>query len=368
MNTALGFACLILGALANGTFGVMHRQAANISNEIFVLYCITLGLMPVCLLTATLLPALQMTFGFTGWGLLSGFLCSILQHLVFTLIGRLGVALAIGVCAAGSVLVGVAADVIFFDRRPTSIGTLLLALFLVTLGIVIIVVSHLISLHPSSDPGDQPQELASDEEDGREKGGQFVGSMLQHVNGEGPNPEQLSSDAPSMRMKLARVPTAPTLRRRNALVIGVCVLISPLLIVALNAVQMLAPEELRGLAFNFSFGIGAGTSTLVFTIPIFVVTHGRCPTALDYGSARDVRFASYSGMLLGFTFACMDLGLGFGVSLGIANTVVQGSIFLAGLWGIVLYNEIQGAHAIQTFCVGVTVMFFGIALEATTRI
>ena len=380
MSNGIGYLFCLLAACANGTFGVLHRQVPNLDNEIFVLYCMTLGLAPVCVLTAALLPALSMTVGFTGWGLLSGLVGAFMQFFVFTLIGQLGVAMTIGIYAAGGILLSVAADLAFFHRRPTSPGMLVFALFLVLVGIFIIVVSKLTSPAPpsSSEQARVSQGGTALVESAQEKGGELVGGGLQPVHDDDDFQSIKLSDAPPAPQgtaphsvpasALASAPSGAGGCTLGSVTIMMCILVPPCGLVALNALQSLAPAELRGLPYDWSFGIGAGVSTLFLTPPAYVIMHGRLPTAADLGSPRDARYAGYSGALLGVAFACLDIGIGSGLSLGIANTIFQGAIFVGGLWGIIVYEEIRGRDSIGLFCIGVVTMFTGIVLEAITRV
>ena len=65
-----GYVALVVASIANGTFGVLHKQC-RCTNDIFVLY-FCLGAFLISELTLAFLPAMGKTIEFSPWGLPSG--------------------------------------------------------------------------------------------------------------------------------------------------------------------------------------------------------------------------------------------------------------------------------------------------------
>ena len=87
-------------------------------------------------------------------------------------------------------------------------------------------------------------------------------------------------------------------------------------------------------------------------------------TVVRYGhfaALRDRRVrATIAGIMIAGALICLDLGLGLGADLAVANSVFQASIFISGLWGILVFKELCGRNPIALFLCAAVTLFGGI--------
>jgi glucose uptake protein GlcU len=65
--------------------------------------------------------------------------------------------------------------------------------------------------------------------------------------------------------------------------------------------------------------------------------------------------------------ACIAAVTNPAIGLAVAMPIMQCGLFVAGIWGILLYKEIQGVRPLATYFASGAVLVFGAALLATSK-
>jgi glucose uptake protein GlcU len=309
---------LIAAAVCGGTFGAIHKQS-RLCNEVFVMYMILFGMAPLQLLSVLILPPLRMEVGFTHWGIVAGIALYFVQLAVFKTFELAGVALGSSLLAGAVIILSMLSDLLLFGHRVSNAGELGGALFLIVFGL----------------------------------GGMCLALLL---------------SAPPRDAPLAPSGEAKGVDGARALLTLLSALAAGALFVFVSAIESQAPPELRGLAFTWSQAAGVQLAAFFLTFPVFFAVHRRAPNGADFGQARELALAAASGATLGLGLLLLDTALSFGIADGVANSVFQTNVFVAGLWGILLYGEVRGRLPLLIYLVAVALLFTGIALEAMTGV
>lgn len=76
-------------------------------------------------------------------------------------------------------------------------------------------------------------------------------------------------------------------------------------------------------------------------------------------------YGFFAGILWGLGNAGLSFALSSGVEFPIAVSIYNCSLFVGGLWGILIFKEIRGVRGKGLFFASACALFAGIALEAT---
>ncbi|GAB5363354.1 hypothetical protein AAMO2058_000875600 [Amorphochlora amoebiformis] len=121
-------------------------------------------------------------------------------------------------------------------------------------------------------------------------------------------------------------------------------------------------KELSGLASLPAFGCGAMISSPLITIAWFAYT-GQRPTL----HLKETLWAGIlSGTLWNISNVCSIIAIP-AISFSVAQPILQCALFVAGLWGIFVFNEIRG-WSILVFFVSGTTLLGGAACLALSEI
>jgi drug/metabolite transporter (DMT)-like permease len=135
-------------------------------------------------------------------------------------------------------------------------------------------------------------------------------------------------------------------------------------VVGLAGGSVLAPEhytrpEESGFAFVPSFGIGAMLASPVLTVIWFNFVEKSSP---QWHVATALPVGILSGLLWNVSniFAIMAIA---SIGYGVAYPIIQCALFVAGVWGVVVFKEIRGKDVLVFFSGG-SVLILGAVLVA----
>jgi len=402
---------LFVAVLANGSFGVTHKLCWC-PNEAFTLYHI-IGNAIVTGATIPFLPWLQCDIGFAPLAIVSGLLQLIAIQCVFRAIELAGVALATVGFAGSVIAVAVVGDVALLGNLPAHPFLLYGSLLLIFFGLAgagyaqqraqllhsaassSATSTAATSLHTTGcHPTELEESLCAEAADCLEERNSSIplssvvfpspwahASAIDMQASDQHTFSFLSSQR-SVQITLSTVGTAILSRADTRatlldtldtmvypprsrvtwiaqllgcnLCIGICVY-------AANAMVLLSPKPLQGLAFAWSFGLGMLVWAPLLPF-IFYTLHGRVPCRTDLGTGVDVCFGVACGTIWGIAYVGIDVAIGGGIEESTALSIFQCSIFVAGLWGIAM-GELRGGLSITIFFVACFVLIGGVVAK-----
>lgn len=398
---------LAVAVVANGTFGVTHKLCLC-PNEAFTLYHL-IGNALITLLTIPILPLLHREIAFAPLAIVSGLCQMIAIQFVFRAIEIAGVALATVGFGASVILLSVSGDIIVFGVEPEQPLVLCLALVLITIGLAGAgfaqhrakklrgsVTSPRASASLSApgsnalSPGSLPGAHGRPSFRSRSYSSSSLAAVLEENLYEDEvvpevDHEQLASGGSMANVQMARVGSTlqrvlsradtraflqesldsmvatPVSRVAWVAELITCSLVIAACVFAANAMELHSDAALQGVAYAWSFGVGMLLWAPLLPF-IFRVSHGRMPRKGDFGTRTDMGFGLACGAIWGLANVGVNIAIGEGVEEGTALSIFQCSVFIAGLWGIVL-GELRGVVPIVLFFVACIVFIAGVVAQ-----
>jgi glucose uptake protein GlcU len=301
----IGTLLAILSAVANGSFSVFSKtnsvQRANVDPLVFNFWA-CLGVV-----ISSLLVLVKEKFVFEIFGLLSGL------FLVLSLVNAFRVVRLIGVSVGFAIWAGVAVVVSFLAGElvePQGVSNRLLA----TIAIAIIIVG-IVALAWSGHLG----RLNSGQEERLE-------SLLQSEQGESEPMKNFMSGI------------------FIAIITGI---FGGLILIP----ETLAHEGAKGIAFLPSFGIGVAIFTPIITAIPFVTG----PQWPNFAVQATILPGIASGVVWNIGNVLSLLAINY-LGYSIAYPIFQCGIFIAGIWGMLLFNEIIGNAVFAYWGSGIVIL------------
>ena len=267
-------------------------------------------------------------FVFSWLGLVAGALLVVALGASFLAIEKIGVALAQGTFGGTAIIVSYVWGTIIFGETPSNVALSVCGLLLLIVGVLCIAMTKTITAYVFAAPGD------------------------------GRASEPLLHD-PERPMSESKTEEESSAAGGNSQLVG----IAWALVVGFSGGSILAPShyttpEEGGLAFIPSFGFGAMLASPLLTLCWFGLYEKKMPE----WNLQCLPVGIFSGTVWIISNALAVVAipeLGYGV----AYPILQCALFVAGIWGIVLFDEIQG-HEIQVFFASGLVLIGGAVMVA----
>lgn len=357
--TALGFVVAALSAVANGSFAVIFKTkrvaSVNLDPILFQFYN-TCGVFLSCWLVVPFLyankeftqnEAAGIVMTFQPLAMVSGALFVMSTVFSFLAVPLLGVALAQGVWGGAAILVALSWGVLVFGDQ-VSLVLAIFSLVMLLAGVSGIALCEGLGARLSQGWGHPPLEQE----------GHLSRKGL--LDGEEPYAElgaNLSQDSPSLSPV---PPTKPKSAYGRGLLCAACV--------GLCGGSTLAPMHYigadgSGLVFLPSFGAGAILASPLVCLLWFAYFRYRPPLHLSQ--------TLLPGMLSGFIWNIgniMSIWAIPRIGFAIALPLLQTALFVAGLWGIVVFREIRAPAAIAVFFFCGALLLVGASMLSMSRV
>lgn len=269
-------------------------------------------------------------FVFSWLGLVAGALLVVALGASFLAIEKIGVALAQGTFGGTAIIVSYIWGTVIFGESPSNLALSVCGLLLLIAGVLCIAMTKNITailFAPSSLPSEE------------------------HL--------LLGSADPEMRLSESK----PEKDGQEVTADGQVIGIAWAILVGFSGGSILAPShytqpEEGGLAFIPSFGFGAMIASPLLTLCWFGFYEKQAPE----WNLQCLPVGIFSGTLWNISNALAVVAipeLGYGV----AYPILQCALFVAGIWGIVLFDEIKG-HEIGVFFMSGLVLIGGAVMVA----
>lgn len=337
----VGYIAAVLSAVFNGSFTSPYKiervAKFNLHPILFTQY-VSIGAFVSSLLVIPFLPynryvtkfddddvddRVATDFVFSWLGVVAGSLLVVALGASFLAIEKIGVALAQGTFGGTAIIVSYVWGTVIFGESPSNVALSVCGLLLLIAGVLCIALTKTIT----------PMVFPASSSSGTE-------SLL----------FDKFSD-PEMRISENRSPDeAPT--STNEQVVGIAWAV----LVGFSGGSILAPShytspEEGGLAFIPSFGFGAMIASPLLTLCWFGLYEKKMPE----WNLQCLPIGIFSGTLWNISNALAVVAipeLGYGV----AYPILQCALFVAGIWGIVLFDEIKGREIVVFFSSGLVLI------------
>lgn len=327
----VGYIAAVLSAVFNGSFTSPYKiervAKFNLHPILFTQY-VSIGAFLSSLLVIPFLPYNRYVtkfdddetddreatdFVFSWLGLIAGALLVVALGASFLAIERIGVALAQGTFGGTAIIVSYVWGTVIFGEAPADVALSVCGLLLLIAGVLCIAMTKNITARLFPDDfgscSEQPLLNSADPE-----------QRMSEMKGEAPPPAPAAVSSP------------------NDQAVGIAWAV----LVGLSGGSILAPAHYTtpqegGLAFIPSFGFGAMLASPLLTLCWFGLYERRAPE----WSLQCLPVGVFSGTLWNISNALAVVAipeLGYGV----AYPILQCALFVAGIWGIVLFGEIRG--------------------------
>lgn len=349
VSVATGLLMLVAALACNGSFSVFVKVKRVVACEMqattFVLF-LALG---VALSSwAAVLPLYnsldpksgdEFSFGFTWFGVLGG--CLLVVSVTFSVLGieYLGLAMATGTWGGAAIVVSFLWGAIVFHNHLTSLFEAIAALVLLLVGVAGIALNEAIASKLRALTAPRPD----------------VGETeWQRLNPTAPSAQARGRSLSVERQEEMEQPERDL--PRGLLCAGM---------VGVFGGSILAPAHYssqHGLGFVPSFGIGCAVMGPIVVVVNSLLT-GKWP---NFKSRADLFIGASAGMASGVVWNMGNVANLFaieGLQYAVANTLVQCSLFVGGLWGVFVFGEIRGM-ALVVFFVSSGILIAGAALLA----
>ncbi|KAG6547916.1 hypothetical protein Mapa_010736 [Marchantia paleacea] len=319
MAIALGTLLAVLSAVANGTFTIFSKtgavRRARVDPVVFNLWAC------VGIVLSSLLTLVMYKFVWSYMGLISGLLFVLSASNSFRAVRLIGVSVGTGVWSGTAVLVSFVAGMVF-DPSGALKSKLwaLVAIIIIMIGIVGVAYA-----------GHVGRVAAGHEEN--------LDTLLQRQPGPG---EQKSGTFSTGVF--------------TAIFAGVA---GGLIMIPLTR----ASEDVQGVPYLPSFAIGVAIfAPIVTAIPYVTRVDREVPNLAPTAAALP---GIVSGIVWNIGNVLSILAIGY-ISYSIAYPIMQCGILVAGLWGMLLFEEIQGSSATAYWISG-AIIIVGVAVLALAR-
>lgn len=309
MSPIWGILSALASAVANGSFGVFAKlkpvREAEVSSPLFNFW-VSMGVVLESL-------CVYFAYGrFTSWGILGGFLFVLSTANTFFAIQHIGLAIASATWSGTAVLVSFGFGLWSGDKLAHPVMALL-AIVGILAAIAGIAYANWSSERLrnrilDSDVNDDENGLILEHQSLREEG------LCGGPSGRGqPNADVVKGFAAAVA----------------AGVFGGLIL----------APMSWAPEEHRGLAFLVGMGLGGFIGILPVTASLLALSGEGMPNSVQM--TISAVFGTLSGLVWGFGNAASIIAVSSGAGLSVAYPIMQAGLFVAGLWGIFLFQELH---------------------------
>lgn len=327
----VGYLAAVLSAVFNGSFTSPYKIESvaqyDLHPILFTQY-VSIGAFLSSLLIIPLLPYNKYITSFDdddveddvatkfvlSWlGLIAGALLVIALGASFLAIEKIGVALAQGTFGGTAIIVSYIWGTVIFGESPSNVALSVIGLIILIIGVMCIALTKNITtrIFPPN-------------------GGEGSGEALLKAD----DPERQYSTLESKANDALSAPLVPP----NNQLIG----IAWALLVGLSGGSILAPSHFTepkesGLAFIPSFGFGAMIASPILTLCWFGLYERQSPV----WNLQCLPVGIFSGTLWNISNALAVVAipeLGYSV----AYPILQCALFIAGIWGIILFKEING--------------------------
>lgn len=337
----VGYIAAVLSAVFNGSFTSPYKiervAKFNLHPILFTQY-VSIGAFLSSLLVIPFLPynkyvtkfddddvddRVATDFVFSWLGLIAGALLVVALGASFLAIEKIGVALAQGTFGGTAIIVSYVWGTVIFGESPSNVALSVCGLLLLITGVLCIALTKNITAKFI------PESKSSSEE------------------------YLLGTTDPEMRISESKPAGDPEVEvTADGQIIGIAWAI----LVGFSGGSILAPShytqpEEGGLAFIPSFGFGAMLASPLLTLCWFGLYEKKAPE----WNLQCLPVGIFSGTLWNISNALAVVAipeLGYGV----AYPILQCALFIAGIWGIVLFDEIKGKEIVMFFLSGVVLI------------
>jgi len=333
-----GYFAAVGSALCNGSFGTISKfdrvQKAAIPFPIFAFWN-TVGIVISSIFFLAATPRV-----FTPWGLLSGLFFVLSMAITFLAIARLGLGSATGIWSGTAIVVSFTWGVKVQGEEISRAGLAAPGMILLVTGLVVIAFN--------GQAASSRRKLEAKHHQDQLMDGDVESSAA--VDGgsgspQGANPHINVTGYPYPLGLIASVATGVF----GGLVLGP---------------MYYAPEEAKGVQYIPSMALGVIISSPVVTaLMIYVSGH---PWSLRTTSAALPGIASGFIWNAGNALSIIAT-MSSGVGLAVAYPIMQAGLYVAGLWGIILFNELKLVREQITYWIGGVVLIVGAALLAFSK-
>lgn len=325
MVSGSGFAAAAASAGFNGSFGLFQKlpsvKQAQVSPVIFNFW------FAAGIVVSSLLLLIKYPLELTAWGILSGALLMISTASTFQAIDRIGLSMSTGLLSGTSVIVSFSFGALV---QGEAFSRTWLALFA-----ILILVAAIVAYAAAG----QLASMADQESDDVEQ--PFLDTVRQQID------RGALSGGAGGQQQLGGAAFALLAGTFGGLVL---------------APMSYAPAPAQGLAFVPSMALGVLITAPIVTAALVMLEQGPWPP-LQPQQAALPGIASGACWNLGNTcsiIATTDPQVG----LSIAYPVMQCGLFVAGLWGILLYSELKGKWQLGFWVPGLFVLLGASMLAA----
>eukprot|EP00897_Mesotaenium_endlicherianum_P008585 jgi/Mesen1/7755/ME000408S06871 len=297
----IGIIFAIISAIGNGSFTVPSKlpfvRSQNVDPYVFNFYaCVGIA-------GSSFIPlAFGFPFVFTPLGILSGILFAVSSANAFQAVRCIGVSVGQGLWCGVAVVVSFAFGQLF----ETRVSKMILAL--VGLGVLLLGIIGIASSSQTQSPTAEEEPLLDYDEERRRNTKRMAGGLVAAV--------------------LAGV--------FGGLIV---------------APMTWAPSSAKGLGFLPSLGIGAFFGGLIVNAVPFCFSGRRPHFHLGHAALPGV----LSGLIWNIANACSIIAIQK-IHYSIAYPIMQAGLFVAGIWGMCLFREIQGTRAIVYWLSGLVLI------------
>jgi multidrug transporter EmrE-like cation transporter len=344
----VGYIAAVLSAVFNGSFTSPYKiervAKFNLHPILFTQY-VSIGAFLSSMLVIPFLPynkyvtkvddddvddRVATDFVFSWLGVVAGALLVVALGASFLAIEKIGVALAQGTFGGTAIIVSYIWGTVIFGEAPSNVALSVCGLLLLIAGVLCIAMTKNITAVVF--PAAHSAASSSQEHLLNASSSSFSdpGTRLSEFKGDEDAPLSSSSASDQQLVGIAW-----------ALLVG----FSGGSILAPS--HYTAPEE-GGLAFIPSFGLGAMLASPLLTLCWFGLYERRVP---EWNLQQCLPVGIFSGTLWNISNALAVVAipeLGYGV----AYPLLQCALFVAGIWGIVLFDEIRGREVAVFFASG----------------
>lgn len=290
------------------------------------------------------------SFTFTSWGILSALLFE--GSLVFNLslsFPTLGIAVGSGLASSVAVVTSLIWSAGILDQSMRSVGVTALGCVLVVLGLNLLVYTGR-TFNVAENTAERARQLAEQRQKKVDGGGTADDTTQLLPNGDGsaaeagaPAPEE--DDSPRFYRGVAAALTA-----------------------GVFGGSYLVPNESCCADDGTSFLLSLGLSALVVALPcsgvcaLLVAPSPERPLLPTVEVLRDTAPWGIMGGVVCSVAIFLIIKAIDDIDYVVANTLTQCSVFVTGLWGWLLYRELQGSSAVAAFFGSASVMVLGASL------
>jgi glucose uptake protein GlcU len=356
-GSRLGLWYAILAAVFNGTFGMLSKLRSTRSEHPLVFnYWMSEGVALSGLFLLAVPPRV-----FSAWGVLSGCLFVLSASNAIAAISLIGLAAATGVWCGVAVLTSFAWGVLVAGDEVEHMWQAAAALALILAGIAGIAVSAANGGHQVDSP-DVSREASNEPE--------ALGSRAEGAgDAEAGTPLLARQSSNASRQDHSTYGSwQQELQPRTRVLLGMATAVAAGAVGGLILAPVLAaPKEVQGYQFLPSMALG------VLIVSPALTSLLTCVPRHTFKFSQVIKSpAAGPGMAAGLVWnlgnlACILAVTDKHVGLAVAMPIMQCGLFVAGIWGIVLFREVQGARALALYWLSGGVLIAGAALLANAK-